>query len=257
MSAGVAHEINTPIQYITDNIEFLEQSIQSYVSVLEDLKTINAQEDRADTAHKHTINRLNEEDFDFMNHESPLAIQQSKEGLNRINSIIKAMKSFSHSNHGHKLVVDINEAITTTITIAHAASKNDAIIEAQLEPELPHLSCYRDELNQVILNMIVNATHSIKDRFHGSDSVQGKIHITTQLENNMVVIQISDNGKGIPEGIKTKIFDPFFTTKEVGKGSGQGLYFAYQIIVEKHQGLISVHSTENQGATFEIRLPIE
>ncbi|MGF1755892.1 ATP-binding protein [Vibrio makurazakiensis] len=258
LAAGIAHEINTPTQYVSDNTIFLKDAFQSCLSTINQIKSLADQ-------HKETLSDefqtdLNKEvaknDIEFMSEEIPLALDQSLEGLKRINKIVGAMKSFSHSSSHEKQQVDIAEAIESTITIARGEWRYVAKVETDFDTNMPSVPCFRDEFNQVILNFIINAAHAIEEKYVDSDNNLGLIRISTyQVENN-AVIRIEDNGCGIPESNINRIFDPFFTTKDIGKGTGQGLNIAYSVISELHKGEIRTESTPNEGTTFIISLPL-
>ncbi|GAC20456.1 MHYT domain-containing protein [Paraglaciecola arctica] len=258
LAAGIAHEINTPTQYVSDNTSFLKNASQTcleIVSATQELLNSNN-----DTEQQQYIEKLrsliDNGDIDFIREEMPLAIEQSLEGLQRITKIVGAMKSFSHSSDDTMQQVDINEAIESTIIVARSEWRYVAELDTKFDKSLPLVTCLRDGLNQVILNFIVNAAHAIEARYGKSEIHTGLITIVTEQEQDNIVITITDNGTGMSEEIQKRIFDPFFTTKGVGKGTGQGLSLAYSVIVETHKGKILIDSTENVGTTFKIILPI-
>ncbi len=260
LAAGIAHEINTPTQYVGDNTHFLEEGFAGmeqihalYDQLLESLPISGPTEDIlqkiADAAEKL--------DFGYLRKEIPSAISQSLEGIERISTIVRAMKEFSHPGSDEKTSIDLNRAIESTITVARNEWKYVAEIETDFDPDLPLVPCIPGEINQVILNMIINAAHAITEKQRGNGSEQkGKITVGTRLRNDSAEISIEDTGTGIPENIKSKIFDPFFTTKEVGKGTGQGLAISHSVIVDKHGGSIGFESNAGEGAAFFIRLPL-
>ncbi|MCK6264048.1 PAS domain S-box protein [Vibrio sp. ZSDE26] len=256
LTAGIAHEINTPTQYVSDNTAFLKDAFQNCFASLSEIKELTKSYNQSSNlGNKLDFEEIwSKHDLEFMSQEVPLAIGQSLEGLQRISHIVGAMKSFSHSNHDEKLMVDINEAIESTITVARGEWRYVAAVETNFSNDLPAISCYRDPFNQVILNIIINAAHAIKDK-HG-DAGQGLIKISTRAEEPWLIIEIEDNGSGMPKEVSERIFDPFFTTKEVGKGTGQGLSIAYSVVVEQHNGFIEVDSQHNEGTTFTIKLPL-
>lgn len=258
LAAGIAHEINTPTQYVSDNTTFLKNASQTCLSIISAAQTfLNSKNDTEQQQNIETLRSLIEDgDIDFISEEMPLAIEQSLEGLQRITKIVGAMKSFSHSSDDSMQQVDINEAIESTIIVARSEWRYVAELETKFQQELPLVMCLRDGLNQVILNFIVNAAHAIEARYGKNETQTGLITITTKQEQDKVVIVISDNGTGMSEEIQKRIFDPFFTTKGVGKGTGQGLSLAYSVIVETHQGNILVESTPDIGTSFKIILPI-
>ncbi len=252
LAAGIAHEINTPTQYVSDNVRFLSDTFDELISGLHDIDSgLNAAEVRIETL-RETITQM---DLDYLEKETPLAIKQSIDGLQRIATIVSAMKQFSHPST-EKTLNDLNGAITSTVSVARNEWKYVAELTTDLDPELPAVSCVLGELNQVFLNMIVNSSHAIADVIDEASGEKGTIHIATRAEDDHVIITVSDTGGGIPDDIQSQVFDPFFTTKEVGKGTGQGLSIARSVIVDKHGGLIDLDSEPGKGTTFIIRLPL-
>ncbi|MCU7848055.1 MAG: HAMP domain-containing histidine kinase [Candidatus Thiodiazotropha sp. (ex Lucinoma kastoroae)] len=185
----------------------------------------------------------------------PLAIAQTLDGVKRVTQIVHSMKEFSHSGSDHKEVVDINHAIESTIVVSRNEWKYDADMITDFDEALTAVPCYPGEFNQMILNMIVNAAHAIKDA-KGDGEQQGVITVSTSVAAEYAEIRIKDTGTGMAKEVRKHIFESFFTTKEVGKGSGQGLAIAYAVVVEKHGGAIDVVSESGQGTTFIIRLPM-
>ncbi len=260
LAAGIAHEINTPIQYVGDNTRFLEEAFSGigqvhllYDQLMERLKTSGP----VDEILAKIEDAGEELDVGYLWQEVPGAISQSMEGIERISTIVRAMKEFSHPGGDEKTNIDLNRAIESTITVARNEWKYVAEIETDLDPDLPLVPCVPGEINQVILNMVINAAHAITEKQQTNGSGQkGKITVGTRLRDGSVEISIKDTGTGIPENIKSKIFDPFFTTKEVGKGTGQGLAISHSVVVDKHGGSIGFDSEAGKGAEFFIRLPL-
>ncbi len=255
LAAGIAHEINTPMQYIGDNTLFVKESIDNlfyYIRNLEEMLLMSNPEQKG------KIGQLKEEiDFNFISSELPLAIRQSENGIAKVDKIVKAMKNFAHPGIKGKTKADINKGISDSIIISKNEWKYCADLIFEPEENLPPVYCQLDEINQVILNMIVNAAQAIEEKLGARPSEKGKIEIRTYSEGDFAVIEIKDNGCGIPKENISKIYDPFFTTKDVGKGSGQGLSIARNIIVNKHNGIIEVDSKEGVGTLFKIKLPFE
>ncbi len=195
-------------------------------------------------------------DVDYLREEIPLTVQQSLDGVGRVTKIVWAMKEFSHPGSAEKVLVDINNALQSTITVSRNEWKYGAYLQTEFAADLPHVSCLPAELNQVFLNLILNAAHAIDTRVKNGDYDKGLIRVVTRVDNHHVVIEVTDNGTGIPEKIRHRIYDPFFTTKAVCKGTGQELAIARDIVVEKHHGLIACATEEGQGTTFSIRLPL-
>jgi PAS domain S-box-containing protein len=255
LAAGIAHEINTPIQYIGDSVSFL--------------KSADQQLQQLQVAHRVAFRQLSENqpldevmarirqmeidiDLEFLVKEIPKAFERTLEGVERVAAIVRAMKEFAHPDAVEHSSADINHALETTLTVAHNEYKYSAQIETHFG-ELPLVVCNVGELNQVFLNLIVNAAHAITES--GKDVASGRIIITTHASGSNVAICIEDNGCGIPQQHIDKVFDPFFTTKPVGRGTGQGLAIARSIIVEKHAGSIEIESLVGGGTSFILRLP--
>jgi two-component system NtrC family sensor kinase len=240
LAAGIAHEINTPMQYIGDNVGFLRDSWP----VLRDTMTSVAA-----SAERHA-------EIPYLLAEIPTAIDQTLEGVARVSVIVRAMKEFAHPGTGECTPIDINHTIATTINVARHEWKYVCEIETDLSPELPLVSSRPGELNQVILNLLVNAAQAIAD-VGPHDRVDGRIAIRTRQVEDAIEISVADSGTGIPEAIRGRIFDPFFTTKEVGRGTGQGLAIVHDIVVHKHQGRIWFETQVGTGTTFHVRLPLQ
>jgi PAS domain S-box-containing protein len=259
LAAGIAHEINTPMQYIGDNTRFLQDSLKNFFEILNTIEIFSQKsenlDDLKDSCSK--FKKMKEElDFEYLKTEIPSAIEQTLTGVDRVRKIVLALKDFAHPGVKEKQPSDLNHGIEVTATISRSEWKYVSELETDLEEGLPPVYCVIDEINQVMLNMIVNSAHAITDAIKKESSQKGKIIISTRKEDQFVKITISDTGKGIPKSNLNKIFDPFFTTKVVGKGTGQGLAIAHDIIVNKHKGTIQVESEVGKGTTFIIRLPI-
>ena len=257
LAAGIAHEINTPIQFIGDNIRFLLDSFADLARVLHAYRKLGQAAGRCGRACGPALEVAAAEeaaDLDFIKEETPKAIAQALEGVTRVATIVRAMKEFAHPNPSEKAATDLNRALESTLIVARNEIKYVANVETDLQ-ELPLVQCNGGDMNQVFLNLLVNAAHAIKDRDDGNGH-KGVIGVRTRREGDQVVISISDTGCGIPENIRDKIFEPFFTTKEVGRGTGQGLAIARSIVVDSHGGSLTFESTIGKGSTFFIRLPI-
>lgn len=254
LAAGIAHEINTPTQFVTSNLQFMQESIDAFFEFIDDSQKLVDHLDNTELSQ--TYRALKEQhDIDYFKEEMPNAISQSSDGLSRISTIVKAMKDYAHQSDTMDMA-DINAAIESTVTIAKTEWKEQANIQLDLEADLPMIECVLSDINQVVLNMIVNAAHAISENPENFVSNNGQIGIKTLSEGGYIKIIISDNGNGIPEEHQKKIFDPFFTTKEVGKGTGQGLHITHKIVVQKHAGSINVDSAIGKGTTFTVCLPI-
>jgi PAS domain S-box-containing protein len=255
LAAGIAHEINTPTQFIGDNTQFLKDAFGSLLGLVGKYKQLQAvfAEKGCDpdlSAEMTTV--VSQTDLDYLMREIPKAIDQSIEGLQRVADIVRAMKQFSHPGEAEKKPTDLNQAIATTLTVTRNEWKYVADVETDFDKNLPSVYCFLGDLNQVFLNLIVNAVHAIE-----STGAKGIIRISTRLDSDHVEIRIADTGIGIAEEHRQRIFEPFFTTKEVGKGTGQGLTLAYQTVVKKHGGTIRFETERGKGTTFVIRLPVK
>jgi two-component system, NtrC family, sensor kinase len=256
LAAGIAHEINTPTQFIGSNIEFLEESfaaLQRLINSLQKvLQAITLESPLAETSREAEI-LLAELDWEYLEKEIPAAIRESKEGIKRVTTIVQAMKEFSHPGSKEKAFYDLNKIIKTTITVASNEWKYCAEIETHLEQNLPQVFCLADEIGQVFLNILVNASHAITGK-NKDGGEKGRITISTRQLAKYVQICIEDTGIGIPENIRERVFDPFFTTKAVGMGTGQGLAIAHDVIEKKHGGTLSFTSEMGKGTVFTILL---
>jgi PAS domain S-box-containing protein len=253
LAAGIAHEINTPTQYVGDNLYFLQQGFDKMKELLAAADELA--ESAPDDARQKWEKAKKRAKADYVAKQVPRALEQSLEGTSRVATIVQAMKKFSHPEGEEKKPVDVNAAIQNTVTVARNEWKYHAELNLDLAKDLPLVPCYPGDLNQAVLNIVVNAAHSIDEKVKGTEE-KGLITIRTERKGDFVDIMIQDNGMGIPESHQKRIFDPFFTTKEVGKGTGQGLAITYDVIVNKHGGDIYFTTEEGDGTTFVIRLPV-
>jgi signal transduction histidine kinase len=257
MASGVAHEINTPVQFIGDSVHFLREATTDLIRVVGKLQSVQRhvlQNEFALDAAQEAAELEQEIDLPYLLENVPKAFDRSFDGLDRVSTIVRSMKAFAHPDSREMEQVDLNRAIANTLVIARSEYKYVAEIETKFG-DLPEVMCYAGEFNQVILNLIVNASHAIEDVVKGT-AVKGRISIRTWHDGDFVCIAIADTGGGVPEEIRDRIFDPFFTTKEVGKGTGQGLSIARSVVVEKHRGQLTLETAIGKGTTFLIRLPI-
>jgi len=260
LAAGIAHEINTPIQYVGDNTRFLNVAFGRIKTVLDkSSELINAAKEDAVTEKLITEVESVIEDtkMEYMLEEIPMSIDETLGGVERVATIVRAMKEFSHPGTEEKTLTDINRALENTITVARNEWKYVAELVKDFEPALPLVPCLPGELNQVFLNIIVNAAQAIADVVQDGSEGKGIIKVSTSSAGDWVEIKISDSGTGIPEEARSKVFDAFFTTKEVGKGTGQGLAIANNVVVKKHGGSLNFETEIGQGTMFVIRLPIK
>lgn len=259
LAAGIAHEINTPTQYIGDNTRFVRDAFTDLAKLLACYeKLLSASKEKGASAE--LIGEVEAArqaaDLDYLLAEIPKAVGQSLEGVGRVASIVRAMKEFSHPGTGQKSAVDLNHAIECTITVARNEWKYVAELVTEFDRQLPPVPCLAGEFNQVILNLIINATHAIADVVGDGSKGKGTITLRTRHAAPWAEIQVQDTGTGIPESIQNRIFEPFFTTKGVGKGTGQGLAISRSVIVDKHGGTLGFETQAGQGTTFTIRLPL-
>jgi PAS domain S-box-containing protein len=258
LAAGIAHEINTPIQYVGDNVRFLHAAFEDVAEIIdhqnvvvEQARTINSVKQHIDQLES----KIDELDLTYLQEEIPKSIQQTLDGIERVATIVRAMKEFSHPGSEEKTLTDINKAIESTVTVARNVWKYHAEVTLNLDPALPLIHCIPGPVNEVLLNIIVNAAHAIADKV-GESGELGTIEITTETHSDWSVIRIKDSGSGIPESAQQHVFEPFFTTKQVGKGTGQGLSISHKIIVEQHNGQLNFETEPGIGTTFTIKLPI-
>jgi PAS domain S-box-containing protein len=255
LAAGIAHEINTPTQYIGDNTRFLQDTFQDLESLLVEVKRLVA--DPVAESDCSTLATLAARaDLGYLLEEIPKAIGQSLEGIDRVAGIVRAMKEFAHPGTPDKTHVDLNRAIQSTLTVARNEWKYVADLVTDFDETLPQVPCLPGEINQVMLNLVVNAAHAIGDVVSAGKLTKGEIRVGTRLDGDFVEIRVADNGTGIPPDVQGKVFDPFFSTKGVGKGTGQGLAISHAVVVEKHGGTITFETEAERGTTFIVRLPL-
>ncbi|MEM9445975.1 MAG: ATP-binding protein [Verrucomicrobiota bacterium] len=257
LAAGIAHEINTPSQYISDNLNFLTEVIEGFDNLITSYDKVIQKIDRdaPERGLKEQVSQFKEDgDIDFLREEAPLSLKHAKDGITRVTKIVSAMKDFSHPGSSEKAKIDLNRSIDSTLMVSRNEWKYVADLETQFDNQCPHVFCFPDEFNQVILNLVVNAAQAIEEKME--EGQKGTIEVGTKALDKEVLIWIKDTGGGIPKDIQSKIFDPFFTTKEVGKGTGQGLSICHSIITEKHEGKLSFTCEEGKSTTFSIHMPM-
>ncbi len=258
LAAGIAHEINTPIQFVGDNTRFLENAFRDLAQLLACYQRLyeHALQGTVSAGLLHEVKAGREKaDWDYLQAEVPKAIDQALDGINRVAHIVRAMKDFSHvDRRAEKAAADINKAIESTLIVARNELKYVADVQTDFGA-IPPVICHLGDVNQVFLNLFINAAHAIGDVVKDSTH-KGRITVRTRQIDDWVEISIADTGTGIPEAIRTKVFDPFFTTKSVGRGTGQGLALARAIVVEKHGGTLTFDTELGKGTTFYVRLPL-
>jgi PAS domain S-box-containing protein len=252
LASGVAHEINTPVQYVGDNVSFATDGFQSlftYLDTVHGVLTPEQKDGLDDAAQK--------ADLDYLRAEVPASLSEARDGLRRVAELVRALKEFAHPDAGEKAPADLNRALERAVVLARGELKHVSRVETKLG-ELPPLRCHVGGLSQAFLNLLVNAAHAVEERSRAA-GVSWKEHCiraSTRVENGEAVISISDTGCGIPDAIRDRIFEPFFTTKPMGKGSGQGLPLVRNVVVA-HGGRIDIESKVGEGTTFILRLPYE
>jgi PAS domain S-box-containing protein len=256
LAAGIAHEINTPIQFVGDNVNFLATAFEQILSLCDCYRKVceipaGACFSTEDLAEVKKAEEL--ADFEYIRANVSTSIASTIDGVGRVSKIVQSMKAFAHPDRGERSSADLNGALRNTLTVATNELKYVAMVETDFG-DIPAVPCFLSDLNQVFLNLLVNAAHAIGDSV-GKSGRRGVIRVRTYQEGSVVVIAISDTGTGIPEAVRGRIFDPFFTTKEVGRGTGQGLALARSVVVEKHGGSLNFETEMGKGTTFFIRIP--
>jgi len=256
LAAGIAHEINTPTQFIGDNTRFLRDGVRDLEQVMmcvDRLIEAAGNHEQVDSLLQETRKTLDEIDAEYLRAEIPVSLEQTLDGISQIATIVRAMKEFSHPGTKEVQWIDLNRAVANTLTVSRNEWKHVAEVVTEFAPDLPLVPCFPADLNQAVLNILMNAAHAIEAK----DAGNGTITVRTRSHRGWVEIQISDTGTGIPENIRSRVFDHFFTTKQVGKGTGQGLTIAHAVVVEKHGGTLDFQTEVGVGTTFLVRLPLQ
>jgi PAS domain S-box-containing protein len=257
LAAGVAHEINTPIQYIGDSIQFLHDASGDLLRLtgrLQELRNSVAAGAPLASALEAAVMAEEEADLPYLRANLPSAFDRCLDGLKRVTTIVRSLKEFAHPAATERGDADLNRAVESTLAIATNEYKYVADLQLELG-DLPPVRCHINEINQAVLNIVVNAAHAIGDAVSGTDQ-RGLITVRTVRDGDSVIIAVSDTGGGIPEAIRSRVFDPFFTTKEVGKGTGQGLAIAWSTVRDRHGGDLTFETETGKGTTFILRIPI-
>lgn len=255
LAAGVAHEINTPAQFISDNLIFLQESLDDILGAVAHVNTLITTLGSEELT-QGVESEFEKAEWDYLKDEVPMATVQSIEGIAHIATIVSAMKVYTHSDVPSCLV-DVNAALESTVTELNTRWEHLANIKMNFDNTLPNVKCVMGDINQAVSNIFTNAAQTIEEKYGEVSNQKGEVAVSTEYENNHIYIRISDNGTGITDDVKGRIFDQFFTTKDVGKGTGLGLSVTHYVITEKHQGKIDVESIVGEGTTFIIALPIE
>jgi two-component system, NtrC family, sensor kinase len=260
LAAGIAHEINTPMQFVNDSLHFLRDAARDALTVIQQHKNwqrvlqSGGSAAELDAASREAEQAEQSADLEYLTEQVPKAFDRCIDGLQRMTAIVRSLKEFAHPASKQASAVDLNRAIQSTLTIARNEYKYVAELQTDFG-ELPMVVCHVNDINQVVLNLVINAAHAIADKVRNA-ATKGVIRVATRCDDQTVVIAVSDTGSGIPEPIRHRIFEPFFTTKEVGKGTGQGLALAWSVVTEKHKGTLTFETELGRGTTFFIRLPI-
>jgi signal transduction histidine kinase len=249
LAAGIAHEINSPVQYVGDNAAFIRECTDELFAYVDELRAMVAGHPALEAqlaVHDQQI------DLPYLRKELPSASLALQKGVERIGSIVGAIRELSHPGGNEQEPADLNRALQSALEVTTNAYRYHCDVDCQLA-QLPPVTCHITELGQVFVNLIVNAAHAMEkpDRRE-----RGKLGLRSRIDDDCVVIEVSDNGTGIPPGIQARIFEPFFTTKKVGRGTGQGLAIARSIVVERHGGELTFE-TGPHGTTFSIRIPLQ
>ena len=256
LAAGIAHEINTPVQFVGDSVHFIREGVQDLTKLIIKYRSGSESQPRFSEEKFSEIRQVEEDiDLPYLLEKMPKAVDRALNGLEHVATIVRSMKEFAHPDQKEKVGIDLNQSIASTLMIARNECKYVADVEIDFG-DLPPVMCHGGEINQAVLNIVINAAHAIADHIAGTNR-RGCIRVCTRREGDDAVIAISDTGGGIPDAIQDKIFDPFFTTKEVGRGTGQGLAIARSIVMDKHGGTLDFETEIGEGTTFYIRLPID
>jgi len=257
LAAGVAHEINTPVQFVGDSMRFLRESTHDLLQLFEKIQEIRQAvlDGRPiEQAAREAVEAEESADLPYLRENIPQAFERCLEGLGRVATIVRSLKDFAHPPQQEMSTVDLNQVVQGTLAIATSEYKYVAELVTDFG-ELPVVTCHSGEIGQAVLNIVVNAAHAVGDVVAGTDR-KGVITVRTRHEGDRVSIAISDTGGGIPASVQPRIFDPFFTTKAVGKGTGQGLAIASTTVRERHGGELTFETAEGRGTTFVIRIPV-
>jgi len=249
LAAGIAHEINTPLQYVGDNLDFLQEAFLEVDSLLALHRRVCA--DLPDSAREPLSAAESRVDLEFLHQEAPSAFERTREGLNRVGEIVGSMREFMHPGKDRLSLTDLNRSLESALTLTRNAVKHVAQVETSFG-EIPEVECNPGDVGQVFINLLVNASQAIKE----AGIEPGLIRASTERRGDSVVVTVADNGPGIPAEIQGRVYDPFFTTKGVGQGTGQGLSLCRAIICDRHRGRIWFETPETGGTVFHVSLPV-
>jgi PAS domain S-box-containing protein len=258
LASGIAHEINTPVQFVGDNLNFLGDGFRDLLTYVERVQQVLTRVPTAAGVQAELAQAQKAADVDYLRDEVPRALAESKDGVRRVAELVRAMKESAHLDRADKAPADVNRAIERSVVLARSELKYLAKVELDLHP-LPELLCHIGSLSQVFINLLVNAAHAIEER--GTRPTppgwQRLITVRSAHVEHELVLRFSDTGCGIPDALRERIYEPFFTTKPLGKGSGQGLPLVRNVILGTHKGRIELESAVDVGTTFILRLPLD
>jgi PAS domain S-box-containing protein len=257
LASGVAHEINTPMQFIGDNVQFASDGFAEVARFVAQARQwlASATLPPSERAALEALGKAT--DLDYQLEEMPRALGEARDGVRRVAELVRALKEFAHADQLEMEDADLNQSLERTLVLTRGVLKHVARVEADLQP-LPPVRCHVGLLNQAFLNLLVNAGHAIEDAQQRRPHQEvGVIRVATRCLGQQVEVRISDSGCGIPDAIRDRIFEPFFTTKSVGRGSGQGLPLVRSVVVDRHGGELSFESEVGVGTTFLLRLPVQ
>jgi signal transduction histidine kinase len=258
LTSGIAHEINTPIQYIGDNVRFLSDTYQEMLPILDGCQQLLSslpESDEQQAQFGALRQLLTNADLAFLHEELPSATQQTLEGIQRVSSIVRAMKEFVHPGTDSMVLTDLTHLVENALLVARNEWKYTAVVEKNVMPGMPLTPCLATEVSQVLLNLLVNAAHAVSEKFTSGN--KGRIRVSIGADESFAILKIEDSGGGIPVEIRDRVFEPFFTTKAMGKGTGQGLAIAKAVVEQHHHGVLDLQDSDLGGAQFIIKLPLQ
>lgn len=256
LAGGVAHEINTPAQFVADNFEFLHKSVLSLLHLCDDLRKPCDPGAGAGEFAANLARLVAGIDFDFLLDEIPHALEESRDGLQRITRIVGSLKEFSNPCGAEKRPVDLRRALETAITVSRHEWKYVAEVTTDFAEDLPPVPCILDEVNQAVLGLIVNAAHAIEDALRGRAGERGRITVRTRHEPGWAVIEVEDTGIGMPPEARHQVFEPYSASRIMGQRPGHGLAIVHTVVVKKHGGRVEIATEPGLGTTLRIALPL-
>ncbi len=260
LSAGIAHEINTPTQFIAHNTRFISDAVNDLITLARQGQALQHAVEKNDTALEAAARAfaasVKKLDLEYLVNEVPRTIAENLDGLERVQQIVRSLKEYSHPTSREKVPADLNAAIKTALNVAKHEWKYVAEAQLELAEDLPPVPCNISEITQVVINLVINAAHAIEAKLRKTGEKKGLITVRTRHEDKFVVVAVQDSGTGIPAEVRDNVFDPFFTTKPMGKGTGQGLHLVQTIVATNHEGSIEFTTDLGVGTTFTFKLPV-